>query len=118
MGENSGNNLVLTTRRVGGAAVVEIRGSAGIAEAERLKAGLEGLVEQKLTPIILDLRGMEFICSAGLGAIITAYVRSRHHRGQIRLVGPQPAVLRILETTRLTRLFSVYPGVDQALGAG
>jgi anti-anti-sigma regulatory factor len=53
----------------------------------------------------------------GLGAIIAGHLRARRHNGEIRLARPQPAVMQLLETTRLTKLFCVYSGVDDALWA-
>ena len=65
--------------------------------------------------IVLDLGQMDFICSLGLGAIITGHLKCRHHQGQIRLVNPTEQVRELLETTRLTKLFTVYETVEQAL---
>jgi len=65
--------------------------------------------------IVLDLSEMDFICSVGLGAIIIGHHKSRRHDGEIRLVNPQPAVRRLLEATRLTKLFPLYAGVEDAV---
>ena len=107
--------LKLQVRQEGAAAVVEVRGSAGMTEAEKLRATLEELAGRKVPIIVLDLTDMDFISSAGLAAIITAHLRSRHHQGQIRLVNPQPSVRDLLETTRLTKLFPICATVQQAL---
>ena len=73
------------------------------------------LADSRIPVIVLDLTEMDFICSAGLAAIISAHLHSRHHRGQIKLVNPQPAVKDLLELTRLTKLFPVHETLDQAL---
>jgi len=106
--------LKLDVRQVGSAAVVCVSGSAGITEAERLRLRLEKLAEKKMPLIILDLSEMNFICSAGLGAIISAHLKCRHHDGKIRLVSPEPAIMELLATTRLTKLFDIYDSVEQA----
>jgi len=115
MANQSASDLVLDVQRVGSAAVVHLRGSAGMSEADQLKTHLEKLVDEAVALIVLELSEMDFICSNSLGAIISAHVRSRHHNGQIRLVNPQPPVLRLLETTRLTSLLPIFPSLDQAL---
>ncbi|HOD81064.1 MAG: Anti-sigma-B factor antagonist [Planctomycetes bacterium ADurb.Bin126] len=109
------SELVLDVLQVGPAVVVRIAGSAGMREAEQMRAALEKLADDKPPLIVLDLSSMEFICSMGLGAIIQSHLRSRHHNGQVRLVNPQPAVLDLLETTRLNKLFQIYPSVEQAV---
>ena len=97
------------------AAVVHVYGSAGMGEADTIRMELDQLVGRKVPLIVMELSEMDFICSAGLGAIIDAHHRSREHDGQVRLVNPQPAVLHLLEMTNLTKLFSVFPTVSDAV---
>jgi anti-sigma B factor antagonist len=118
MNEQEDNNtmqLELDVESRGEATVVAVRGSAGMQDADRLRSALEELAEKKVPVIVLDLSGMDFICSLGLGAIINGHLKSRHHKGQIRLVNPQKPIRDLLETTRLTRLFPIYADVDQAV---
>ena len=108
--------LRLRVKRHGdSAAVVKVCGSVSISEADRLREQLEALAAERVPVIILDLSEMDFICSLGLGAIITGHLKCRHHRGQIKLVKPVPQVRELLETTRLTKLFGVYESVETAL---
>ena len=115
MVQRAGKKLTLGVRRIGSAAVVRVRGSAGIAEADKMQRKLEELAAQRVPRIVLDLGEMEFICSQGLGAIITGHLKCRHYEGEIRLVNPRPAVRELLEVTRLTKLFPIYATVDQAV---
>jgi anti-sigma B factor antagonist len=109
--------LVVSVRRQGAAAVVTVRGSAGMGESEQLRAALEQLAASATPLIIMDLSEMDFICSNGLGAIVSVHVKSRRHKGEIRLAGPKPHVRDVLETTRLTQLFGIYASVQQAIDA-
>lgn len=113
--DSNSAQLQLDVQDRGRATVVVVRGSAGIQDADRLKAALEELVAEKVPLVVLDLSGMDFICSLGLGAIINAHLKSRHHQGQIRLVNPRKTIRDLLETTRLTRLFPLYSDVEQAV---
>jgi len=106
--------LKLDVREAPSGAVVQVHGSASMVEAETLRVKLEKLAARRVPLIVLDLRDMDFISSAGLGAIISAHLKTCHHQGQIRLVDPQPAVRELLETTRLTKLFPIYPSVEAA----
>lgn len=114
-GENDSAQLQIDVDERGEATVVAVRGSAGMQDADRLRMTLEELAERKVPLIVLELSGMDFICSLGLGAIINGHLKSRHHKGQIRLVNPQKSIRDLLETTRLTRLFPIYADVDQAV---
>ena len=107
--------LRLDVAREGDAAVVTVSGSVTINEADRLRETLETLAAERAPVMVLDLADMDFICSLGLGAIISGHLKCRHHRGQIRLVHPPPPVRELLETTRLTKLFGIFDSLAQAL---
>jgi anti-sigma B factor antagonist len=109
------NRFRLEVERNGPAAVVRIRGTAGTEEAPDLQEKLEELTFQRVPVIVLDLGAMDFISSMGLGAIIAGHLRARKYQGEIRLASPSPAVAQLLETTRLTQLFGIYPTVQEAL---
>ena len=114
---NSSHNTPLTmdvTKR-GNAVVLTVTGSVSMSDAENLQEKLEQLAAERTPIIILDLKGMDFICSVGLGAIIVGHLKCRHHAGQVRLVSPVPSVRKLLETTRLTKLFNIYDTVEEAL---
>ncbi len=97
------------------AAVLVITGSVSISDADRLQEKLEELAAERTPVIVLDLKEMDFICSAGLGAIIVGHLKCRHHAGQIRLACPAEAVRELLEMTCLTKLFDIYDSVEEAL---
>lgn len=117
MSTSSNKPLKLEVSQEADSAVVKISGAASMSEANRLRETLEQLAAEQVRVIVLDMREMDFICSLGLGAIINGHLKSRHHQGQIKLVGPVPPVRELLETTRLTKLFGIYDTVEQALAA-
>jgi len=97
------------------ATVVQVSGSVDMTEAEKMRVALIEVAARPVPLIVLDLSNMDFICSLGLGAIICGHLKTRHHHGEIRLVNPQPAVREMLEATRLTKLFPIYPTIDAAM---
>ena len=115
MADNSERTLQLEVRREGDAGVVFVHGSADKDHVDEMRLALEGLAEQKVTPIILDLSDMDSICSMGLGAILAAHLKGRHYRAKIRLVNPKPAIRQLLEVARLTALFPIFRTVAEAL---
>ena len=107
--------LEIDVVRQGDNAVLTMHGSVRMADAEVMRATLEELTGNLATPIVLDMTDLDFICSTGLGAIISAHLKTRHYKGRVCLVAPQASVMELLETTRLTMLFGVFPAIDQAL---
>ena len=107
--------LVVDVTRQGAAVVVSLHGSARMTDADVMRNALEELTASEATPIVLDMADLDFICSAGLGAIISSHLRTQKYQGRICLVSPKPSVLQLLETTRLTKIFPVYTSVAQAV---
>ncbi|HUT60162.1 MAG TPA: STAS domain-containing protein [Phycisphaerae bacterium] len=117
MAHEQQERLRLELRETESATVIRISGSAGMDEAETIRIQLEELTAKHVPVIVLDLSDMDFISSLGLGAIIAGHLKTRHYQGEIRLANPQPAVRKLLETTRLTKLFPLYASVDGAASA-
>ena len=65
--------------------------------------------------IVADLAGCEYIDSTSLGVLIGALKRCRVHDGRLVLAGPRGMVLDSLSITGLTRVFSIYETVDEAV---
>ena len=57
--------------------------------------------------IEIDLSGIHFIDSSGLGALIGLHKTTRGRNGLVRLLNPTPQVEQILQLTRTSRLFEV-----------
>ena len=115
MNAPASKSLQLEVTQQGDATVVKVSGSVGLSDADQLRERLEALAADRCPVIVLDLGEMDFICSLGLGAIITGHLKCRHHQGQIRLAKPTDQVRELLQTTRLTQLFGVYGSVEDAV---
>ena len=107
--------LELNVSDQGDARVVGIFGSVGMNEADRLRSALDELADAPTRVVVLDLTGMDFICSLGLGAMIAVYQKMRGRRRDLKLVNPQTPIREVLEATRLTKLFPIYASVDEAV---
>ena len=64
--------------------------------------------------VIIDLSGVPFMDSAGLGALIGGIRKIREAEGEVVVVCDRPAVLRLLHTTRFDRMVTVVALVDDA----
>jgi anti-sigma B factor antagonist len=66
------------------------------------------------TTVTMDLVGLTFCDSAGLGAMVRIHKRLADRDGRLTLVGPTPTVRRSLEITGLDTMFTVAPPVPPA----
>jgi anti-sigma B factor antagonist len=65
---------------------------------------------------VVDLEGVDFIDSAGLGVLVGGLKRARSHDGDLVLVATGRSVLKVLELTGLTRVFEIHASRAGALG--
>ena len=112
---NGGQLMRLDVSTSDSICIVRIRGSVGIADAEAFRRRLQTLAAQpECRTLLLDLSEMDFICSLGLGAMISAQARMRQHEGRFVLVNPQRQVNELLDMTRLNKLFVIQPTLEAA----
>jgi len=68
----------------------------------------QALAELASTPrLLIDMSGVPFVDSAGLGALVGAHKKLRAAGGALVLHCEQPRILRLFSITGLTRLFTI-----------
>jgi len=67
--------------------------------------------------IVINLSGMEYIDSAGLGTLVGLLASTRNRHGEIKLVCPTKRVTDLLRQTRLNTVFHCYESDDDAVAA-
>jgi anti-sigma B factor antagonist len=73
------------------------------------------LIEKKPRHLIVDASGVTYIDSAGLAALIVAMQKVEACGGKFSLVRLQTNVRSIFETSRLDRIFRIFPDINAAL---
>jgi len=104
-----GPQLVVETTRIGSHDVVVAKGEIDLASAPRVEAALETFSGQE---VVLDLRGVEFMDSAGLKMLLGQRSRLDESGGVLRLVLGEGAVMRLLELTSVSDAFSISHTID------
>jgi anti-sigma B factor antagonist len=100
---------------VDGWQVLRLAGEVDVATAPRLRDRLVQLVTDGPPRVVVDLSGLSFIDSMGLGALVSGLKRARAHDGDLRLAGPTDHVAKVLSITRLDQAFVVGESVEAAL---
>jgi anti-sigma B factor antagonist len=67
--------------------------------------------------LVIDLSGVTFVDSAGLGALIGGIRRTRELGGQVAVACGRPVLIRLLQTTGFDRIVTVARTVGQASAA-
>jgi anti-sigma B factor antagonist len=67
--------------------------------------------------IVVNLSGIEYIDSGGLGTLVGMLASTRNRHGEIKLVRPNQRVADLLQRTRLNTVFKSYESDDEAVRA-
>ena len=100
-----------------GIEVVDVEGEIDIYTAPRLRELLIDLAGKNNYQLIVNLEKVGFPGSTGLGVLAGGLKRVRPHDGSLDLVCTQERILKIFKITGLTKVFSIYQSVDQAIAA-
>ena len=95
--------------------VLRLAGEVDVATAPRLRDRLVQLINEGPPRLVVDMSGLSFIDSMGLGALVSGLKRARAHDGDLRLAGPSDHVAKVLEITRLDQAFVVGATVEAVL---
>jgi anti-sigma B factor antagonist len=67
--------------------------------------------------IVVNLSGVDYIDSGGLGILVGLLVTARNRGGELKLVSPRKRVKDVLRRTNLDTIFGVYENNDEAVAA-
>ena len=64
--------------------------------------------------LILDMAGLEFVDSAGLGALVGAFASARHQEARIKLANLTTLLREQLVITKISTVFEIYNSLEEA----
>jgi anti-sigma B factor antagonist len=64
--------------------------------------------------VVVDLSSVEMIDAAGLGARISVALAAEASQCSVKLAAPGNLIRQLLELTKLTSIFELYPTLDTA----
>jgi anti-sigma B factor antagonist len=110
--------MQVTTRDTGDAVVLSLDGRLVLEDVEaELRGAIDGLIEQGRVRLVLNLRDVAYIDSAGLGFLVSKYVSVHRRGGNMVFVGVSPRVAHVLAITRLSQVFEVFASEEDAVRA-
>jgi anti-anti-sigma factor len=110
-------DLSIQVRDADGVAVMRPEGFINAHTVRQFEGALETLVRQGKYLILLDCQGLNYISSAGLGAIMGLIETVRDNGGDILLCSLQENVYAIFDTLGFTQLYRVFATEAEALQA-
>ena len=97
--------------------VLPLEGDIDLHVSPAVRESLNAMIKKKPKRIVIDLSRATYIDSAGIAVLILAMQQVEAYGGKFLLAGLQETLRLIFETSRLERVFQIFPNVDAALAA-
>lgn len=108
--------MVIEERATGGAIVLDLSGKLVLGDGDGLlKDKVRSLLSQGQTRIVLNLGGVSYVDSAGLGELVSAHSTASKAGGQLKVFNLTKRVSDLLTITKVLTVFDVYASEAEAL---
>jgi anti-anti-sigma factor len=101
--------------QAGDAHVVSIDGSLADDGNTKAKEAFLQLLGERPSRIVVDLAGMDYISSSGIGLLVSVLRRCRQRGTSMAVCGLRPEILELFKLTRLSQVFEVFDQRSAAL---
>lgn len=108
-------NFSVTIRQAGPISLLDVAGRLTSFEIGALRDSISRLLKQGRKNIVLNLSGLQYLDSSGIGELARVYVSVVKESGQMKVVGLSPKVEEILKITQLYQVFPEFPSEEAAL---
>ncbi|SRR5216683_6695804 len=101
-------DLTTTIRQVGGVTIVDISGRIVLGEeSAALRDLVSDLLNKQHRQILFNLAEVNYIDSAGLGSLVSAFTSVRKQKGELKLLNLTHKVQDVMQITKLYTVFDI-----------
>ncbi|HUI11142.1 MAG TPA: STAS domain-containing protein [Bacteroidota bacterium] len=100
-----------------GIKLVKLSGRMDIAGTDQVSVRLAAETSTEKAFVILDLRGVEFLASVGIGTLVRSAKALRLRGGEAVILSNVPVVTLVLEKTRIFEVVRICEDMESARGA-
>lgn len=108
-------NFSVSIRQAGPISLVDVSGRLTFFEVGALRDSISRLLKPGRKNIVLNLSGLQYLDSSGIGELAKIYVSVVKVDGQLKVVGLSPKVEEILKISQLYQIFPEFPTEQAAL---
>jgi anti-sigma B factor antagonist len=111
-------DLNIQNKQIGDVSVVALKGRIVLGEgSSALRERVKNLVTDGKKKIVLNMANVTYIDSAGLGALVAAYISAKKQGSALHLSDLGNKFHEVLQITRLLTVFSVYATEAEAISS-
>ena len=106
----------ITERRVGDVTILELEGRMILEEGDiPLRNHVNQLLEQGHVKILLDMRKVTRLDSAGIGMLVSKYLSAHRRGGRLKLMHLTIRGGHLINITKLSSVFEIFESEDEAI---
>jgi anti-sigma B factor antagonist len=109
--------ISVSRTKAGDIPIVAVSGEVDVYSAPALKDNITELLQSGVTTLIVDLSGVAFLDSTGLGALVEARAATSDAGGSLPIVCSQERILKLFTITGLDGVFTIHPTIGDAVAA-
>ena len=110
--------LNIRERQAGDVTVLDMDGKITIGEVSvTLRTSVRRLLEEGKKRILLNLAGVSYIDSSGIGELVSSYTATNKENGQLKLLNLTQKIRDLLTITKLLTVFDTYDSEADALNS-
>ena len=110
--------LNIRERQAGDVTILDLEGKITIGEGSvSLRSAIRRLIEEGKKKILLNLAGVGYVDSSGIGELVSSYTTINREGGQLKLLKLTQKIKDLLTITKLLTVFDVYDNESDALGS-
>ena len=110
--------LNINERQAGDVTVLDMSGKITIGEGSvTLRTAIRRVLEEGKRRILLNLGGVSYIDSSGIGELVSSYTAINKEEGQLKLLNLTQKLQDLLAITKLLTVFDVYENEAEALNS-
>jgi anti-sigma B factor antagonist len=110
--------LSIKERQAGDITILDMNGKVTIGEGSvALRTTIRRLLEEGKKKILLNLGGVGYIDSSGIGELVSSFTAINKEGGQLKLLNLTQKLQDLLGITKLLTVFDVYDSESDALGS-
>ena len=108
--------LDLKERQAGDVTILDLSGEVRIGDSSvALRNSVRNLADQGKKKLLLNLAGVKYIDSSGIGELIANYTTVSRQGGQLKLLNLTDKIQNLLVITKLLTVFDAYDNEAEAL---
>jgi anti-sigma B factor antagonist len=110
--------LTIASREVDGVTVLDLGGRITLGEGSvQLRDAIRSLIAKGSKKVLLNLEGVDYIDSSGLGELVSAFTTARNQQGEVKLLNLTKRVHDLLQLTKLYTVFDIRDDEASAIAA-